>query len=198
MPIASKTCVLRAEIAVSRPVAGAPAAYGPEAGEKSPTVQYTRPLLPFIVLSLGSVSPKKLRRSDGTAVSPLCPRLAVCLEAVIHCTCWVGFPDLTPASGEPCRERRMWTVTIVGHGIDLVEIAEMERWVEDPRDPLLPRCFTQDELNEVSTGPNRIERLAGPSSRKGGRSESAWYRIWSGHRIFRRSHLPRAGRPAAS
>ena len=55
----------------------------------------------------------------------------------------------------------MWTVSIVGHGIDLVEIAEMERWVEDPRDPLLPRCFTQDELNEVSTGPNRIERLAG-------------------------------------
>ena len=52
-------------------------------------------------------------------------------------------------------------MNIVGHGIDLVEIAEMQRWVEDPRDPLLPRCFTQDELDEVSTGPNRIERLAG-------------------------------------
>ena len=52
-------------------------------------------------------------------------------------------------------------MNIVGHGIDLVEIAEVQRWVEDPRDPLLPRCFTQQELDEVSTGANRIEHLAG-------------------------------------
>ena len=32
-------------------------------------------------------------------------------------------------------------LNIVGHGIDLVDIAEMRRWIEDPRDPLIPRCF---------------------------------------------------------
>jgi holo-[acyl-carrier protein] synthase len=51
-------------------------------------------------------------------------------------------------------------VNIVGHGIDLVDIAEMRRWIEDPRDPLIPRCFVQEELDEVGDGPDRIERLA--------------------------------------
>ena len=40
---------------------------------------------------------------------------------------------------------------ILGHGVDLVEIAEMRHWVDDPRDPLLPRCFTQEEFDEVGT-----------------------------------------------
>ena len=52
-------------------------------------------------------------------------------------------------------------MSIIGHGIDLVDIAEMRRWIEDPRDPLIPRCFVQEELNEVGDGPDRIERLAG-------------------------------------
>jgi holo-[acyl-carrier protein] synthase len=52
-------------------------------------------------------------------------------------------------------------VNIVGHGIDLVDIAEMRRWIEDPRDPLIPRCFVQEELDQVGDGPGRIERLAG-------------------------------------
>jgi holo-[acyl-carrier protein] synthase len=52
-------------------------------------------------------------------------------------------------------------VNIVGHGIDLVEIAEMRRWIDDPRDPLIPRCFAQEELDEVGDGPDRVERLAG-------------------------------------
>jgi holo-[acyl-carrier protein] synthase len=52
-------------------------------------------------------------------------------------------------------------VNIVGHGVDLVDIAEMRRWIEDPRDPLIPRCFVQEELDEVGDGPDRIERLAG-------------------------------------
>jgi holo-[acyl-carrier protein] synthase len=52
-------------------------------------------------------------------------------------------------------------VNIVGHGVDLVDIAEMRRWIEDPRDPLIPRCFVQEELDEVGDGPGRIERLAG-------------------------------------
>jgi holo-[acyl-carrier protein] synthase len=50
---------------------------------------------------------------------------------------------------------------IIGHGIDLVEIAEMERWILDPRDPLIPRCFVREEIAQVGDGPGRIERLAG-------------------------------------
>ena len=50
---------------------------------------------------------------------------------------------------------------IVGHGIDLVDVSEMQRWIDDPRDPLIPRCFIQEELDEVGSGPDRIERLAG-------------------------------------
>jgi holo-[acyl-carrier protein] synthase len=52
-------------------------------------------------------------------------------------------------------------VNIVGHGIDLVDIAEMRRWIDDPRDPLIPRCFIQEELDEVGNGADRVERLAG-------------------------------------
>ena len=52
-------------------------------------------------------------------------------------------------------------MNIVGHGIDLVNIDEMRHWIEDPRDPLIQRCFIQEELDEVGDGPNRIERLAG-------------------------------------
>lgn len=55
----------------------------------------------------------------------------------------------------------MAELNIVGHGIDLVDIAEMRRWIDDPRDPLIPRCFVQEELDEVGGGPDRIERLAG-------------------------------------
>lgn len=52
-------------------------------------------------------------------------------------------------------------MNVVGHGIDLVEVAELRRWIIDPRDPLIPRCFVQAELEEIGDGPNRIERLAG-------------------------------------
>ena len=52
-------------------------------------------------------------------------------------------------------------VIVIGHGIDLVDIAELRRWIEDPRDPLIPRCFVQAELDEIGDGPDRIDRLAG-------------------------------------
>jgi holo-[acyl-carrier protein] synthase len=52
-------------------------------------------------------------------------------------------------------------VNVIGHGIDLVDVAEMQRWIEDPRDPLIPRCFAQVELDEIGHGTERIERLAG-------------------------------------
>ena len=34
-----------------------------------------------------------------------------------------------------------------------MDIAKMRRWIDDPRDPLIPRCFVQEELDEVSSGP---------------------------------------------
>jgi hypothetical protein len=35
-------------------------------------------------------------------------------------------------------------MNIAGHGIALVDVAEMRRWIEDPRDRLIPRCFVRD------------------------------------------------------
>jgi holo-[acyl-carrier protein] synthase len=52
-------------------------------------------------------------------------------------------------------------MNLLGHGIDLVDIASFQRWVDDPRDPLIPRCFVHAELTEIGHGPDRIERLAG-------------------------------------
>jgi holo-[acyl-carrier protein] synthase len=52
-------------------------------------------------------------------------------------------------------------MSIIGHGVDLVDIAELRRWIEDPRDPLIPRCFQQAELDEIGDGPDRIDHLAG-------------------------------------
>ena len=50
---------------------------------------------------------------------------------------------------------------ILGHGIDLVDVDELKRWLEDPRDPLGPRCFTSSELASAGQGPDRAEHLAG-------------------------------------
>ena len=52
-------------------------------------------------------------------------------------------------------------MNVVGHGIDLVNVAKIRRWIEDSRDPLIPRCFVQAELDEIGEGVDRIERLAG-------------------------------------
>ena len=50
---------------------------------------------------------------------------------------------------------------VVGHSIDIVAVSEMQRWIDDPRDPLIPRCFVQAELDEIGGRGDRIERLAG-------------------------------------
>ncbi len=60
-----------------------------------------------------------------------------------------------------CNLEKSGLVNVIGHGIDLVDVAELRRWIEDPRDPLIPRCFVQAELDEVGNGNDRIERLAG-------------------------------------
>lgn len=50
---------------------------------------------------------------------------------------------------------------IVGHGIDLVAVDEVKKWLEHPKNPFGPRCFTPSELASLGEGPNRAERLAG-------------------------------------
>ena len=52
-------------------------------------------------------------------------------------------------------------MNVVGHGIDVVDVARIRRWIEDSRDPLIPRCFVQAELDEIGDGVHRIELLAG-------------------------------------
>lgn len=50
---------------------------------------------------------------------------------------------------------------IIGHGIDLVDVAELRRWIIDPRDPLVPRCFVDEELRNIGDGADHVERIAG-------------------------------------
>lgn len=50
---------------------------------------------------------------------------------------------------------------VLGHGIDIVVVDELRRWIDDPRNPFLPRCFNQVELDEIGDRPDRAERLAG-------------------------------------
>jgi holo-[acyl-carrier protein] synthase len=50
---------------------------------------------------------------------------------------------------------------VLGHGIDLVDVESIRRWIEDPRDPLVSRCFTAEEIAEIGEGLDRVERLAG-------------------------------------
>lgn len=52
-------------------------------------------------------------------------------------------------------------VNVIGHGIDLVDVAEIRRWIEDSRAPLISRCFVQSEIDEIGHSFDRIERLAG-------------------------------------
>jgi holo-[acyl-carrier protein] synthase len=51
-------------------------------------------------------------------------------------------------------------VHILAHGIDVVELAEFERLLQEPNGDLARRCFTSNELDEASEGHRRTERLA--------------------------------------
>lgn len=55
---------------------------------------------------------------------------------------------------------------ILGHGIDLVNVKRIRRWIDDPRDPLIPRCFVQAEVDEVGEGIDREIGLAGKFAAK--------------------------------
>jgi holo-[acyl-carrier protein] synthase len=50
---------------------------------------------------------------------------------------------------------------ILGHGIDLVDIVDMRRWIDDVRNPLLSRCFTNEELKMIERDAVYYERIAG-------------------------------------
>ena len=52
-------------------------------------------------------------------------------------------------------------MNIIGHGVDLVDVASLQRWIDDRRDPWIPRCFVQEELDEIGDSVNRLEQLAG-------------------------------------
>ena len=68
---------------------------------------------------------------------------------------------ISSAAGLAGEAAQVAEMNIVGHGIDLVDITKLQRWIDDPRDPLIPRCFVQEELDEVGIGPDRIQHLAG-------------------------------------
>lgn len=57
-------------------------------------------------------------------------------------------------------------MNVVGYGIDIVVIADIQRWLEDPRDPFLSRCFTKAELEEVGEASDKPERIAGKFAAK--------------------------------
>jgi len=57
-------------------------------------------------------------------------------------------------------------VDIIGHGIDLVSVADIQRWSDGTNGPLVSRCFLREELDEVGLGPNRFESLAGKFAAK--------------------------------
>ena len=46
---------------------------------------------------------------------------------------------------------------LIGYGIDIVEVAEVRRLVDDPGGYFVARCFTDPKCGD---GANRVERLA--------------------------------------
>lgn len=50
---------------------------------------------------------------------------------------------------------------IIGHGVDIVEVADVERLADIPGNHFLSRCFTAGEIQDAGCGANRGERLAG-------------------------------------
>lgn len=51
-------------------------------------------------------------------------------------------------------------MTIVGHGIDIIDLEDFERLLETSGSHLIARSFTDDEVTTAGTGPKRAARLA--------------------------------------
>lgn len=49
---------------------------------------------------------------------------------------------------------------ILGHGIDLTEIARIGQMLQEHGDRFLERCFTAREIADAGDGPRRVEHLA--------------------------------------
>lgn len=49
---------------------------------------------------------------------------------------------------------------VIGHGVDIIELAEFDTLLRTSGDIFLARCFTEHELARASDGPNRLARLA--------------------------------------
>jgi len=52
-------------------------------------------------------------------------------------------------------------MNVVALGIDIVEVAEIQRLANLPGGHFLARCFTARELADAGQGANRADRLAG-------------------------------------
>lgn len=65
----------------------------------------------------------------------------------------LGRPQPIPATIRPMR--------IVGHGVDLVDIARFERTLANHPERFLERCFTAGEQRYAEGDRRRVERLAG-------------------------------------
>src|SRR5438067_2226476 len=49
---------------------------------------------------------------------------------------------------------------IIGHGVDIVELADFQALLANGGEHFVRRCFTAHELQYAGDGPNRISRLA--------------------------------------
>lgn len=49
---------------------------------------------------------------------------------------------------------------VLGHGIDLTEIARIGQMLQEHGDRFLERCFTAREIDDAGIGPRRVEHLA--------------------------------------
>lgn len=52
-------------------------------------------------------------------------------------------------------------LNIIGHGIDLIELDNFARLVDEPESDFVVRCFTEAERAAAEDGPDRARRLAG-------------------------------------
>jgi holo-[acyl-carrier protein] synthase len=67
--------------------------------------------------------------------------------------------QLISSATKPYR-RESYTMVVIAHGIDIIELSGFERLLQEPTSNYASRCFTSGELERAGTGPQRIERLA--------------------------------------
>jgi holo-[acyl-carrier protein] synthase len=53
------------------------------------------------------------------------------------------------------------SMSVIGHGVDIVDVSELSRLIDEPGGHFVARCFTAAELTDVGDSVNRNDRLAG-------------------------------------